>query len=126
MLPSFRGRFQAKQGTGDEKRSLPRYINPPDRAVLIRFACYLRPDRVVLNAGNKQSNGAKQLYVNRKLVYSIKKDCTDGNLDTYVLSLPFGKTVLMLTAKLFSSSGFMYTLTLGVGKGGAVLYKSSR
>lgn len=83
-----------------------------------------------------QYNGAKQLYVNRALAYSVKKECTDGNLNSWVIPLPFGRAVLRLTSKLFASSGFEYVMTLdnddrgdggGVGGGGGtVLYKSTQ
>ncbi|CBJ30309.1 hypothetical protein Esi_0185_0037 [Ectocarpus siliculosus] len=81
-------------------------------------------------------NGAKQLYVNRALAYSVKKECTDGNLNSWVIPLPFGRAVLRLTSKLFASSGFEYVMTLdnhdrgggGGGRGGrgTVLYKSTQ
>lgn len=81
-------------------------------------------ERVLAHAGNEQYNGAKQLYLNRALVYSVEKECTDGNLNSWVLPLPFGRAVLRLTSKFFSSSGFEYSLTLG--DGGPGLYKSKR
>ncbi|CAM9613825.1 unnamed protein product [Ectocarpus sp. 12 AP-2014] len=82
-------------------------------------------------------NGAKQLYVNRALAYSVKKECTDGNLNSWVIPLPFGRAVLRLTSKLFASSGFEYVMTFdnddrggrggGGGRGcGTVLYKSTQ
>ncbi|CAM9402439.1 unnamed protein product [Ectocarpus sp. 4 AP-2014] len=79
-------------------------------------------------------NGAKQLYVNRALAYSVKKECTDGNLNSWVIPLPFGRAVLRLTSKLFASSGFEYVMTLdnddrgggGGGGCGAVLYRSTQ
>eukprot|EP00903_Cladosiphon_okamuranus_P020339 g18660.t1 len=70
-------------------------------------------------------NGAKELYINRALVYSVKKECTDGNMNSWVLPLPFGRAVLRLTSKLFSSSGFEYSLALGDGKS-SFLYKSTQ
>lgn len=73
----------------------------------------------------EQYNGAKQLYLNRALVYSVKKECTDGNMNSWVLPLPFGRPVLRLTSKLFSSSGFEYSLTFGDDKS-SVLYKSTQ
>lgn len=83
--------------------------------------------RTLLNAGNEQYNGAKQLYINRALVYGVKKECTDGNMNSWVLPLPFGRPVLRLTSKLFSSSGFEYSLTLGGDdKKTSVLYKSTQ
>lgn len=78
----------------------------------------------LFHAGNEQYNGAKQLYRNGALMYSVKKECTDGNMNSWVLPLPFGRAVLRLTSKLFSSSGFEYSLTLG--DGGHVLYKSTQ
>ena len=61
-------------------------------------------------------------YVNQSLVYSVKKECTDGNMNSWVIPMPFGRLVLTLTSKLFSHSGFVYRLTLGDS---AVLYKST-
>ncbi|CAM9682641.1 unnamed protein product [Scytosiphon promiscuus] len=71
-------------------------------------------------------NGSKQLYVNRRLVYDVRRECTDGSMNSWVLPLPFGRAVLRLTSKLFSSSGFEYCLTLGKDGGGRVLYKSTQ
>ena len=55
-------------------------------------------------------------------MYSVKKECTDGNMNSWVIPMPFGRLVLTLTSKLFSHSGFVYRLTLGDS---AVLYKST-
>ncbi|CAM9699376.1 unnamed protein product, partial [Hapterophycus canaliculatus] len=72
-----------------------------------------------------QYNGSKQLYVNGTLVYNVKKECTDGNMNSWVLPLPFGRAVLRLTSKLFSSSGFEYWLALGKDGSGSVLYRGT-
>lgn len=73
---------------------------------------------------DEQYNGAKQLYVNRALVYTVKKECTDGNMNSWVVKLSFGSVVLSLISKLFSSSGFEYALTFGGD--GTQLYKSTQ
>lgn len=69
-----------------------------------------------------QYNGGKKLFVNRVMVYSVKRECTDGNMNSWVAPLWFGKVFLTLTNKVFSVSGFEYKLTL---EDEIVLFKSS-
>eukprot|EP00904_Undaria_pinnatifida_P011285 jgi/Undpi1/7287/HiC_scaffold_22.g09760.m1 len=66
-------------------------------------------------------NGSKQLYVNQALVYTVEKQCTDGNNNSWVIPMPFGRVALSLTSKLFSHSGFVYKMTFG----DVVLYRST-
>lgn len=70
-----------------------------------------------------QYDGHKELYVNQRLVYSVKKECTDGNMNCWSLRLSFGRVNLQLTAKLISASGFEYTMRLGNRKG-VILYRA--
>lgn len=81
------------------------------------------PNACLPIAGDEQWNGHKELYRNHRLVYSVKKECSDGNLNSWVIPLPFGRVVLKLTNKFFSLNGFEYLMTLH--DGGSVLFKSN-
>lgn len=62
--------------------------------------------------------------MNQALVYNVSKECTDGNMNLWVIPLSFGNVGLKLSCKLFCASGFEYTLTLGDVKG-PVLFKGT-
>lgn len=80
------------------------------------------PDVVVFV--HDRYNGHKEIYLNRRLVYEVKKECTDGSMNLWALRLSFGRVVLRLISKAMSTSGFEYTMRLG-SHDGMVLYKAT-